>query len=44
MHCLPMRRNVVVSDPVIDGFQFVIVDQAENRLHARKAMLRWLLG
>ena len=44
MHCLPVRRNVVVSDAVIDGPRSVVVDQAENRLHAQKAMLRWLLG
>lgn len=44
MHCLPVRRNVVVADAVIDGERSVVVDQAENRLHAQKAMLRWLLA
>jgi N-acetylornithine carbamoyltransferase len=42
MHCLPVRRNVVVSDGVIDGGRSVVIDEAENRLHAQKAMLRWL--
>jgi N-acetylornithine carbamoyltransferase len=44
MHCLPVRRNVVVSDSVIDGERSMVVDQAENRLHAQKAILRWLLA
>ena len=44
MHCLPVRRNVVVADSVIDGERSVVVDQAENRLHAQKAMLRWLFA
>lgn len=44
MHCLPVRRNVVVADSVIDGARSVVVDQAENRLHAQKAMLRWLFA
>jgi len=41
MHCLPVRRNVVVSDEVIDSAQSVVSQQAENRLHAQKAMLEW---
>jgi N-acetylornithine carbamoyltransferase len=44
MHCLPVRRNVVVTDSVIDSDRSVVVDQAENRLHAQKAMLRWLFS
>ncbi len=44
MHCLPVRRNVVVDDEVIDGEQSVVYDQAENRLHAQKALLNLLLG
>jgi N-acetylornithine carbamoyltransferase len=44
MHCLPLRRNVVVADSVIDGARSVVVDQAENRLHAQKAILRWLFS
>jgi N-acetylornithine carbamoyltransferase len=42
MHCLPVRRNVVVSDAVIDSERSVVIDQAENRLHAQKAILRWM--
>ncbi|MBI4606012.1 MAG: N-acetylornithine carbamoyltransferase [Planctomycetes bacterium] len=42
MHCLPVRRNVVVSDAVIDSKQSVIFRQAENRLHAQKAILEWI--
>ncbi len=44
MHCLPVRRNVVVSDEVLDSDASVVVDQAENRLHAQKALLLELLG
>jgi N-acetylornithine carbamoyltransferase len=39
MHCLPVRRNVVVADEVLDGKSSVVIDQAENRLHAQTAML-----
>ena len=42
MHCLPVRRNVVVTDGVIDSPQSVVVPQAENRLHAQKAVLKSL--
>ncbi|MBN1418636.1 MAG: N-acetylornithine carbamoyltransferase [Planctomycetes bacterium] len=42
MHCLPVRRNVVVSDEVIDSAASVVLKQAENRLHAQKAILEWL--
>ncbi len=44
MHCLPVRRNVVVSDRVLDSPYSVVVDQAENRLHVQKALLLHLLG
>ena len=39
MHCLPVRRNVVVADAVLDSDASVVVDQAENRLHVQKALL-----
>lgn len=44
MHCLPVRRNLVVRDEVLDGPWSVVVDQAENRLHTSKAVLLKLLG
>ncbi len=44
MHCLPVRRNVVVSDDVLDGSDAIHVDQAENRLHVQKAVLMKLMG
>lgn len=39
MHCLPVRRNVIVTDQVIDSSASVVIDEAENRLHAQKAVL-----
>ena len=44
MHCLPVRRNVIVTDAVIDSPSSVVVDEAENRLHAQKAVMAKLLG
>ena len=44
MHCLPVRRNVIVTDEVIDSPQSVVIDEAENRLHVQKAILETLLG
>ncbi len=44
MHCLPAHRNAEVTDAVLDGPQSVVFDQAENRLHAQKAILLTLLG
>ncbi len=39
MHCLPVRRNVIVTDSVIDSPASVVIDEAENRLHVQKAIL-----
>lgn len=44
MHCLPVRRNVIVTDGVIDSQNSVVIDEAENRLHIQKAILSRLLG
>ncbi len=44
MHCLPVRRNLVVADAVLDGPWSAVLDQAENRLHAAKAVLLHLLA
>lgn len=44
MHCLPAHRNAEVADAVLDGPQSVVFEQAENRLHAQKAILLMLLG
>jgi N-acetylornithine carbamoyltransferase len=44
MHCLPVRRNVVVTDAVIDAHSSVVIDEAENRLHVQKAVLSNLLA
>ncbi len=44
MHCLPAHRNDEVTSAVMDGPHSVIFDEAENRLHAQKAVLRWCLG
>jgi N-acetylornithine carbamoyltransferase len=40
MHCLPVRRNVIVTDAVIDSPSSVVIDEAENRLHVQKAILK----
>ncbi|MEX1311555.1 MAG: N-acetylornithine carbamoyltransferase [Candidatus Sulfomarinibacteraceae bacterium] len=43
LHCLPVRRNVVVSDGVLDGPWSKVTDQAENRLHAQRAVLEAMM-
>ncbi|MER7134629.1 ornithine carbamoyltransferase, partial [Streptosporangium saharense] len=42
LHCLPAYRGLEISADVLDGPQSLVWDQAENRLHAQKALLHWL--
>ncbi|MDG1116845.1 MAG: ornithine carbamoyltransferase [Flavimaricola sp.] len=44
MHCLPAHRDDEATSEVMDGPHSVIFDEAENRLHAQKAIMRWCLG
>jgi len=43
-HCLPIRRNVKVTDAVIDSPKSMVIDEAENRLHVQKALMYQLIG
>jgi ornithine carbamoyltransferase len=44
LHCLPAHRDEEIAASVIDGPHSAVWDQAENRLHAQKALLAFLLG
>ena len=44
LHCLPAHRGEEVTDEVLDGPQSVVWDEAENRIHAQKSVLRWVFG
>ncbi len=44
LHCLPAHRGEEVTDGVIDGPQSAVWDEAENRIHAQKSVLRWVFG
>jgi ornithine carbamoyltransferase len=44
MHCLPAHRGEEITEGVLDGPHSVVLDQAENRLHAQKALILALLG
>jgi len=44
MHCLPVRRNVIVTDSVIDSPASVVIEEAENRLHVQKAILKKVMS
>ena len=43
MHCLPAKRGLEISSEVMDSSQSVVIDQAENRMHAQKGLIYWLM-
>ena len=44
MHCLPAHRGLEITSEVMDSPHSVVFDQAENRMHAQKGLLFWLIG
>ena len=44
LHCLPVRRNVEIDGAVLDSPNSAVIDEAENRLHAQRALLLELIG
>ncbi len=43
MHCLPAKREIEITSEVMDSPQSVVIDQAENRMHAQKGLMVWIL-
>ena len=43
MHCLPVRRNMIVEDAVLDGEQSLVVEQAKNRIYSAQIVLKKIL-
>jgi len=44
LHCMPAHRNLEITDEVMDGSHSVVIDEAENRLHAQKALLALIMS